>query len=50
MKLLQHNASVLAKNNAGDSPFDLAVRFNKRGRVGTVACVSGGVGTSALSQ
>ena len=31
VKLLQQNAAVLAKNNAGDTPFDLAVRFNKQG-------------------
>jgi ankyrin repeat protein len=30
VKLLQQNAPVLAKNKAGDTPFDLAVRFNKR--------------------
>ncbi|XP_064399773.1 ankyrin repeat and sterile alpha motif domain-containing protein 1B-like isoform X2 [Halichondria panicea] len=28
-KLLQHNCNVLVTNMAGDSPFDLAVRFNK---------------------
>ena len=33
VKLLQHNASVLARNKAGDTPFDLAVRFNKRGEL-----------------
>ena len=32
VKLLQHNASVLDKNKAGDTPFDLAVRFNKKGQ------------------
>ena len=31
VKLLQQDAYVLAKNKAGDTPFDLAVRFNKRG-------------------
>ena len=30
-KLLQNNCSVLIRNKAGDSPFDLAVRFNKKG-------------------
>ena len=30
-KLLQQNCNVLVSNMAGDSPFDLAVRFNKIG-------------------
>jgi ankyrin repeat protein len=30
VKLLQQEAPVLARNRAGDTPFDLAVRFNKR--------------------
>ena len=31
VKLLQHDASVATRNRAGDTPFDLAVRFNKKG-------------------
>jgi len=39
-KLLQQDCGVLVPNKAGDSPFDLAVRFNKRGIHQTVAhCV-----------
>lgn len=30
IKLLQHNSGALIRNKAGDTPFDLAVRFNRR--------------------
>ncbi len=30
-KLLQQNCNVLVSNVAGDTPFDLAIRFNKIG-------------------
>ena len=36
----QHNSGALIRNKAGDTPFDLAVRFNRRGRnktsIGTI--------------
>ena len=31
IKLLQHHAGVLVMNKAGDTPLDLAIRYNKIG-------------------
>ena len=30
---MQHNCGALVRNKAGDTPFDLAVRFNRRGKI-----------------
>ncbi|CAI8031605.1 Ankyrin repeat and sterile alpha motif domain-containing protein 1B [Geodia barretti] len=43
VKLLQHNACVLDKNREGDTPFDLAVRFNKKEAVSLLVDAEPGV-------
>ena len=49
--IIQHDAGVLMSNHAGDTPLDLAIRYNRKGMSKTkTICLMGSLVVGWLSQ